>query len=123
MVKMKTVETETDYTKTKVDFMTKVIQQHKYFGGCNIINSIQGTSTGLPRESTYETEEDAIMNNQPTGSSFQNVVSVPHQLVLLKHQIEQLQNDFEEARQQQKTHVLRVTTELDELRRPYNDVM
>ena len=63
------------------------------------------------------------MNNQPTGSSFQNVVSVPHQLVLLKHQIEQLQNDFEEARQQQKTHVLRVTTELDELRRPYNDVM
>ena len=63
------------------------------------------------------------MNNHFTDIRIQNVVSVPHQLVLLKHQIEQLKNDFEEARQQQKTQGLRVITELDELRWPYNDVV
>lgn len=103
MSKMKTVETETDYTKSKVDFMNKVMQQHKYFGGCNIINSIQGVSTGLPMESIFGTEEDVFKTiTQPTTgtSQFQNVISVPHHIVLLKNQIEQLQSDFEVERQQ-----------------------
>jgi hypothetical protein len=34
MIRLKSVETESDSTKGSVDYLRKVIQQHKFLGGC-----------------------------------------------------------------------------------------
>ena len=56
---MKTIETDMEYTKTNVEYMRKVIQQHKFFGGCPGCGSYStstavgsgGASQGIPQTS------------------------------------------------------------------------
>ncbi len=45
LVRIKTVETDVEYSKLNIEYLRKIVQQHKFFGGCYANPVMPGGST------------------------------------------------------------------------------
>lgn len=59
LVRMKTVETDVEYSKVNIDYLRKFNQQHKFFGGCYATPVMPGGSTINNALSTLEGSAEA----------------------------------------------------------------
>ncbi|TNV87765.1 hypothetical protein FGO68_gene766 [Halteria grandinella] len=130
--RMKVVETDSDHVKSQVEYVRRVIQQHKFFGGCYAIPSPPDQSkitsgTPVAMDTSLFTQDGTGPGNtqrtnvsQAFGQASLMQPSLPHQIVFLSNQLGQLQSDLAQLDSFAKDRIGHLVLDIDELRNPLN---